>query len=123
MLNVTALGATLADAQARVYEAVRAIRFTGGWYRRDIADRAICAAVGDRSAAESRVPGARRAQPGGVPLREGDRCPRRPWPTRSGITGCDLVACMDCGKLTAWGAVGLLDDVGEGSAWALPRRR
>ncbi len=41
VLNVTALGATLADAQARVYEAVRAIRFTGGWYRRDIADRAL----------------------------------------------------------------------------------
>ena len=31
---------TLADAQARAYEAVRAIRFTGAWYRRDIAERA-----------------------------------------------------------------------------------
>jgi phosphoribosylamine---glycine ligase len=41
VLNVTALGNTLADAQARAYEAVRAIRFTGASYRRDIADRAI----------------------------------------------------------------------------------
>jgi phosphoribosylamine---glycine ligase len=41
VLNVTALGTTLADAQTRVYEAVRAIRFNGGWYRRDIADRAV----------------------------------------------------------------------------------
>jgi phosphoribosylamine--glycine ligase len=41
VLNVTALGVTLADAQARVYEAVRAIRFAGAWYRRDIADRAL----------------------------------------------------------------------------------
>jgi phosphoribosylamine--glycine ligase len=41
VLDVTALGATLAEAQARAYEAARAIRFNGGWYRRDIADRAI----------------------------------------------------------------------------------
>jgi phosphoribosylamine--glycine ligase len=41
VLNVTALGTTLADAQARAYEAVRAIRFTGAMYRRDIAERAI----------------------------------------------------------------------------------
>ena len=41
VLDVTALGATLADAQARAYEAVRAIRFTGAWYRRDIADRVL----------------------------------------------------------------------------------
>src|SRR5690349_4083124 len=41
VLNVTALGTDLADAKARAYEAVRAIRFAGGWYRRDIADRAI----------------------------------------------------------------------------------
>jgi phosphoribosylamine---glycine ligase len=44
VLNVTALCDTLADAQARAYEAVRAIRFTGAWYRHDIADRAIKAA-------------------------------------------------------------------------------
>ena len=43
--NVTALGATLAEAQARAYEAVRSICFTGAWYRRDIADRAIRSAV------------------------------------------------------------------------------
>jgi phosphoribosylamine--glycine ligase len=41
VLNVTALGATLADAQARAYEAVKQIRFTGGWYRKDIAARAL----------------------------------------------------------------------------------
>lgn len=41
VLNVTALGDTFAEAQARAYEAVRAIRFTGGWYRQDIAKRAI----------------------------------------------------------------------------------
>ena len=41
VLNVTALGTDLADAQARAYEAVRCIRFAGAWYRRDIADKAI----------------------------------------------------------------------------------
>ncbi len=41
VLNVTALGSTLAEAQTRAYEATRAIRFAGAWYRRDIADRAL----------------------------------------------------------------------------------
>lgn len=41
VLGVTALGATLAEAQSRAYEAARAIRFTGGWYRKDIAEKAI----------------------------------------------------------------------------------
>ena len=41
VLDVTAIGATLAEAQARAYEAARSIRFTGGWYRRDIAAKAI----------------------------------------------------------------------------------
>ena len=41
VLGVTALGATIADAKARAYEAAGHIRFAGGWYRRDIADRAI----------------------------------------------------------------------------------
>ena len=44
VLGVTALGSDLADAQARAYEAARAIRFAGAWYRRDIADKAIKAA-------------------------------------------------------------------------------
>ncbi len=44
VLNVTALGGSLAEAQARAYEAARAIRFAGGWYRRDIAEKAIRAA-------------------------------------------------------------------------------
>jgi len=45
VLNVTALGDTLAAAQTRAYEAARSIRYTGAWYRRDIADRAIKAAT------------------------------------------------------------------------------
>jgi phosphoribosylamine--glycine ligase len=41
VLDVTALGNTLAEAQARAYEAVREIRFAGAWFRRDIAEKAI----------------------------------------------------------------------------------
>ncbi len=41
VLDVTALGETLAEAQAHAYEAARAIRFNGGWYRRDIAEAAV----------------------------------------------------------------------------------
>jgi phosphoribosylamine--glycine ligase len=41
VLNVTAMGTTLADAQTHAYEAVRSIRFAGAWYRRDIGDRAL----------------------------------------------------------------------------------
>jgi phosphoribosylamine---glycine ligase len=41
VLNVTALGSTLAEAQARAYEAVRTIKFQGAWYRRDIAGQPI----------------------------------------------------------------------------------
>jgi phosphoribosylamine--glycine ligase len=37
VLNVTALGDTLEQAQARAYEAARLIKFPGAWYRRDIA--------------------------------------------------------------------------------------
>ncbi len=44
VLNVTALGDTLEQAQSRAYEAARSIRFAGGWYRRDIAEKAIKAA-------------------------------------------------------------------------------
>jgi phosphoribosylamine---glycine ligase len=39
VLNVTALGDTLAEARDRAYEAVRTIRFPRGYYRRDIAER------------------------------------------------------------------------------------
>nr|WP_303652682.1 phosphoribosylamine--glycine ligase [Paludisphaera mucosa] len=38
VLNVTALGDDLAQARERAYEAVRTIRFPGGFYRRDIAE-------------------------------------------------------------------------------------
>jgi phosphoribosylamine--glycine ligase len=41
VLDVTALGDTLAQAQSRAYEATHAIRFSGAWYRRDIAEREI----------------------------------------------------------------------------------
>jgi len=39
VLNVTALGSTLAEAREHAYEAARAVRFPGGFYRRDIAER------------------------------------------------------------------------------------
>ena len=41
VLGVTALGATLADAKARAYEAVKLINFVGMHYRTDIADKAL----------------------------------------------------------------------------------
>jgi len=41
VLNVTARGATVAEAQARAYEAVRRIDWPGGFYRSDIGWRAI----------------------------------------------------------------------------------
>ncbi len=41
VLDVTARGETLQAARDRAYEAARAIRFAGGWYRRDIAERAL----------------------------------------------------------------------------------
>ena len=41
VLAVTALGADLADAKARAYEAVRRISFPGMHYRTDIADKAL----------------------------------------------------------------------------------
>ncbi len=41
VLGVTALGATLAAAKARAYEAVERIHFQGMFYRRDIGDKAL----------------------------------------------------------------------------------
>ena len=41
VLGVTALGAGLAQARDRAYEAVRKIRFDGAQFRRDIADKAL----------------------------------------------------------------------------------
>jgi phosphoribosylamine--glycine ligase len=41
VLGVTALGPTIAAAQARAYGAVARIHFEGAQYRRDIADKAI----------------------------------------------------------------------------------
>jgi phosphoribosylamine--glycine ligase len=42
VLGVTALGETLAEAKSKAYEAVAKIHFQGVFYRRDIADRALC---------------------------------------------------------------------------------
>jgi len=41
VLGVTALGADVAAAKARAYEAVDCIAFEGAYFRRDIADKAI----------------------------------------------------------------------------------
>ena len=41
VLGVTALGATLAEAKAKAYEAVKLISFPGAHYRSDIADKAL----------------------------------------------------------------------------------
>ena len=41
VLNVTALGKTVAEAQARAYEAIAKIDWPGGFYRRDIGWRAV----------------------------------------------------------------------------------
>jgi phosphoribosylamine--glycine ligase len=41
VLNVTAIGAGLPEARARAYEAARAIKFPGAWYRHDIAERPV----------------------------------------------------------------------------------
>jgi phosphoribosylamine---glycine ligase len=48
VLGVTALGADLAEAKARAYEAVSAIQFEGAYYRRDIGDKAIHSLSGRR---------------------------------------------------------------------------
>ena len=41
MLNVTATGPTIAEAVARAYTGVDAIDWPGGFYRKDIAWRAL----------------------------------------------------------------------------------
>ena len=38
VLDVTAIGSTLAEARDRAYAAARAVRFSGAFYRRDIAE-------------------------------------------------------------------------------------
>jgi phosphoribosylamine---glycine ligase len=45
VLNVVGTGADLAQARAVAYRAVEKIRMRGGWYRRDIAERAAAAAA------------------------------------------------------------------------------
>jgi phosphoribosylamine---glycine ligase len=41
VLGVTALGATLAQAKTKAYEAVGKVRFEGCYFRRDIGDKGI----------------------------------------------------------------------------------
>ena len=45
VVGVTALGATLAEAKQKAYEAVARIHFQGAFYRRDIGDKALKAAL------------------------------------------------------------------------------
>jgi phosphoribosylamine--glycine ligase len=45
VLGVTAAGATLAEARARAYQAVRKIQFDGAQYRRDIGAKALGSAT------------------------------------------------------------------------------
>ncbi len=52
VLGVTALGSSVAAAQAAAYTAVSKIQWEGGWYRRDIANKCLSApAVTPASAA------------------------------------------------------------------------
>jgi phosphoribosylamine--glycine ligase len=41
VVGVTAMGAKIADARTRAYEAVNKIKFEGAYWRSDIADKAI----------------------------------------------------------------------------------
>jgi len=49
VLNVTALGTDVAEAQSKAYAAIKAIDWPGGFYRKDIGWRAIAAMKGDRT--------------------------------------------------------------------------
>jgi phosphoribosylamine--glycine ligase len=40
VLGVTAIGATIADAKLKAYQAVKCIRWDGAWCRKDISDKA-----------------------------------------------------------------------------------
>jgi phosphoribosylamine--glycine ligase len=55
VLGVTALGADLAQAKARAYEAVQKIQFAGMHYRTDIADKAL-RSLAAQSQAKSQAP-------------------------------------------------------------------
>jgi phosphoribosylamine--glycine ligase len=41
VLNVTALGDTIAKAKLNAYRAVKCIRWKGAWCRKDISDKAL----------------------------------------------------------------------------------
>jgi phosphoribosylamine---glycine ligase len=41
VLNVTALGSTIAQAKLNAYRAVKCIRWPGAWCRKDISDKAL----------------------------------------------------------------------------------
>ena len=57
VLGVTALGDSLREARDRAYEAARAIRYAGGWYRHDIADQALKAGARAPASSSSPAPG------------------------------------------------------------------
>src|SRR5258708_2295638 len=46
VLGITALGETLADAKRKAYEAAAKIHFQGGFYRKDIGDKAALVPLG-----------------------------------------------------------------------------
>ena len=46
VLDVVALGDTVADAKRKAYEAVSKISWQGSWYRTDVADKEIAATGG-----------------------------------------------------------------------------
>ena len=41
VLGVTALGSSISAAKLQAYTAVKAVRFSGGWCRKDISDKAL----------------------------------------------------------------------------------
>ena len=41
VLGVTALGSSISAAKLQAYTAVKCIRFSGGWCRKDISDKAL----------------------------------------------------------------------------------
>jgi phosphoribosylamine--glycine ligase len=41
VLGVTALGPSISKAKLQAYTAVKSIRFSGGWCRKDISDKAL----------------------------------------------------------------------------------
>jgi phosphoribosylamine-glycine ligase len=45
VLGVTAMGSSISGAKLRAYQAVKEIRWTGAWCRKDISDKALARIV------------------------------------------------------------------------------